>query len=137
MPAHARRPRLVIESMCGITAILGEGRDSPTGGGSSASAIDRMTTCLTHRGPDASDTVRRAGCALGHTRLSIIDLAGGHQPMTDETGRFWIVFNGEIFNYRELRKTLEQLGWRFRTQSDTEVLLCAYQQYGEQCPRHL
>jgi len=117
--------------MCGIAAIInpaGEKRDG---------VIDRMARRLDHRGPDAVRSIRLAGCDLGHTRLSIIDLAGGSQPMADEIARCWVVFNGEIFNYRELRQTLESLGWKFRTQSDTEVLLRAYQQYGQDCAKHL
>lgn len=100
----------------------------------SEGAIEQMTECLQHRGPDAQKYVKLPNCHLGHTRLSIIDLAGGAQPMTEETQRYWIVFNGEIYNYRELRQELEILGWSFRTQSDTEVLLRAFQQYGENTP---
>jgi len=110
--------------MCGIAGILSFGSETPSG------VITRMTSRLTHRGPDGQEVVTLQGCHLGHTRLSVIDLVGGKQPMTEETGRFWIVFNGEIFNFRELRKELTGLGWQFRTQSDTEVLLRGYQQYG-------
>jgi asparagine synthase (glutamine-hydrolysing) len=117
--------------MCGIAAIISGAAESRDG------VIDRMARRLDHRGPDAVTSIRLAGCDLGHTRLSIIDLAGGSQPMADDTQRFWVVFNGEIFNYRELRHTLEQAGWKFRTQSDTEVLLRAYQQYGEDCAKYL
>ena len=117
--------------MCGIAAIIKQ--DGPV----AQSAIDQMAHRLDHRGPDATRSQRLDGCDLGHTRLSIIDLAGGAQPMADDTNRYWVVFNGEIYNYRELRHTLESLGWKFRTQSDTEVLLRSYQQYGEDCPKHL
>jgi asparagine synthase (glutamine-hydrolysing) len=117
--------------MCGIAAIISGMKVAPEG------AIDRMAHRLGHRGPDATNSLRLAGCDMGHTRLSIIDLAGGAQPMADEGRRFWIVFNGEIFNYRELRLKLEGLGWKFRTQSDTEVLLRTYQQYGDDCATHL
>lgn len=118
--------------MCGIAAII-KGSGVPRDG-----VIDRMAHRLDHRGPDATASRRLpGGCDLGHTRLSIIDLAGGAQPMTDDAERFWVVFNGEIFNYRELRTTLESLGWAFRTQSDTEVLLRAFQQYGDDCATHL
>lgn len=96
-----------------------------------------MARRLDHRGPDAVGSIHLDGCDLGHTRLSIIDLAGGQQPMPDDTRRFWVVFNGEIYNYRELRRRLESHGWTFRTQSDTEVLLRAYQQWGENCALHL
>lgn len=118
--------------MCGIAAIIRREDDSL-----GEEAIERMARRLDHRGPDAIRSMRLPGCDLGHTRLSIIDLAGGTQPMADDAQRFWVVFNGEIFNYRELRAKLESLGWHFRTQSDTEVLLRAYQQYGELCPEHL
>jgi len=96
-----------------------------------------MTVSLAHRGPDAQGVVHLPGCHLGHRRLSIIDLVSGDQPMSYESGRFWIVFNGEIFNYRELRQDLIGRGCHFHTQSDTEVLLAAYQAYGEGMPSHL
>lgn len=117
--------------MCGIAAIISGTRLVPPG------AIDQMAHRLGHRGPDATSSLRLAGCDMGHTRLSIIDLAGGAQPMADDDQRYWIVFNGEIYNYRELRGELEGLGWKFRTQSDTEVLLRSYQQFGDDCPKHL
>ena len=117
--------------MCGIAAII-----NPAGAPRNG-VIDRMARRLDHRGPDAVRSIHLGGCDLGHTRLSIIDLAGGSQPMPDDTERFWVVFNGEIFNYRELRQELQDLGWKFRTQSDTEVLLRAYQQWGEESPKHL
>ena len=117
--------------MCGIAAIIKQAGPPPEG------VIDRMARRLDHRGPDATSSIHLGGCDLGHTRLSIIDLSGGSQPMPDNTRRFWVVFNGEIYNYRELRGTLESHGWSFRTQSDTEVLLRAYQQWGEECASHL
>lgn len=117
--------------MCGIAAIIKPAGPPPDG------TIDRMARRLDHRGPDAMGSIHLDGCDLGHTRLSIIDLAGGQQPMPDDTRRFWVVFNGEIYNYRELRRRLESHGWTFRTQSDTEVLLRAYQQWGENCAQHL
>lgn len=117
--------------MCGIAAIVSHSSEIFPG------IIQRMTESVSHRGPDAHGCVGLPGCHLGHRRLSVIDLAGGSQPMTEETERYWITFNGEIYNYRELRAELEQRGWRFRTQSDTEVLLRAYQEYGEQVPEHL
>jgi asparagine synthase (glutamine-hydrolysing) len=111
--------------MCGIAAILSSDAVDPE-----PEAIARMTAALTHRGPDAQECVRLSGCHLGHTRLSIIDLAGGAQPMTDPSGRFTIVFNGEIYNYRELKKSLEGDGERFATQSDTEALLLGFARFG-------
>ncbi len=93
-------------------------------------AIERMVAALQHRGPDAQACSRLPGCHLGHTRLGIIDIENGAQPMTDPSGRFSIVFNGEIYNYRELRRDLEREGIVFRTQSDTEVLLQGYIRFG-------
>ncbi|MDB5330387.1 MAG: asparagine synthase [Phycisphaerales bacterium] len=112
--------------MCGIAVILpGSAVEVPP------FAIARMTAALAHRGPDAQAVVRLPGCHLGHTRLSIIDLAGGGQPMGDPSGRFHIVFNGEIYNYRGLRRELEAEGCAFRTHSDTEVLLQGYLRHGD------
>lgn len=118
--------------MCGIAVILPHSAiEVPF------DAIDRMTDALVHRGPDERSVLRMEGCHLGHTRLSILDPAGGGQPMGEETGRFRIVFNGEIFNHPDLRITLESLGHRFHTRSDTEVLLHAYMQWGRSCVSRL
>jgi len=117
--------------MCGIAGILAEKAEHLT------SEIARMAKYLRHRGPDDGRCQTLPGCALGHRRLSIIDLAGGAQPMSDASGRYWIVFNGEIYNYRELRRTLEQRGAHFRTRSDTEVILQTYAHYGEDTPKYL
>lgn len=95
--------------------------------------IARMSATLQHRGPDEAGSFVKGQIGLGHRRLSIIDVACGQQPMPGAENRFWITFNGEIFNYVELRTKLENLGHRFRTQSDTEVILHLYQQYGEAC----
>lgn len=89
-----------------------------------------MVLALRHRGPDDSGVNALDGAVFGHTRLSIIDLASGHQPLGSPDGRFWITFNGEIYNYRELRAELQAAGCAFRTSSDTEVLLAAYRQWG-------
>lgn len=97
-----------------------------------------MTRTMRHRGPDAEGFHCQPGVGLGFQRLSIIDLAGGHQPMTTEDGKLWLVFNGEIYNYRLLRKDLESTGrHRFRTQSDTEIILHLYQEYGEDCVQRM
>ena len=74
---------------------------------------------------------------LGHQRLSILDLASGTQPMSDTTSNYWLVFNGEIYNYRALRKTLQGLGHHFKTQSDAETIIYAYREWGERCVEHL
>lgn len=113
--------------MCGIAAIVGEGRRS-----ASDAAIARMTASLAHRGPDEQGVVTLDGCRLGHRRLCVIDPVGGGQPMSDPTGRFHLTFNGEIYNYRELRSELESHGVRFRTNSDTEVLLAAFGHWGDE-----
>src|SRR5687767_14877751 len=114
--------------MCGIAGIvdLREGR-----GGPSRDALVRMARVLHHRGPDEAGIYRDARAGLAHTRLSIIDLSTGQQPLANEDETLWIVFNGEIFNYVELRAELEQLGHRFRTQSDTEVIVHAWEAWGD------
>ncbi len=92
-----------------------------------------MLGLLQHRGPDGSGIYRDPGVLLGHTRLSIIDLSGGAQPIPNEDETVWITFNGEIFNYIELAEELRELGHSFRTRSDTEVIVHAYEQWGESC----
>ncbi|QOV89438.1 asparagine synthase (glutamine-hydrolyzing) [Humisphaera borealis] len=118
--------------MCGIAAILADSETSLD-----PQAIARMTAALVHRGPDDQRTLRLPGCDLGHTRLSILDLAGGAQPMAHPSGRWTIVFNGEIYNHAELRQQLEGRGVAFRTRSDTEVLLHAYVEFGPACLNRL
>ncbi len=115
--------------MCGIAGVL-EG----TGDRAPPSAIVRlMTAAIAHRGPDGAGFLDEPGLALGHRRLSIVDIAGGAQPMVSGDGRFVIVFNGEIYNHLALRAELEQAGHRFRTRSDTEAILHAWQAWGEGC----
>lgn len=114
--------------MCGIVGI-----HNLAGAPVDASPLERMLSTLHHRGPDARGIQVMGPTALGHTRLSIIDLSGGAQPMTHETGSLTITFNGEIFNYIELRESLIQKGHSFKTQSDTEVILHLYQEKGEDC----
>ena len=99
--------------------------------------LRRMTDAIAHRGPDGSDIHRAAGVGLGHRRLAIIDLVSGAQPMAAADGQVVIVFNGEIYNFQEVRRELEALGHRFRTQSDTEVILTAWLEYGEGCVHRL
>lgn len=95
--------------------------------------IKRMTDQLSHRGPDGEGYFVEENVALGHRRLSIIDIEGGQQPMFSEDGRFVIVFNGEIYNYIEVREELKKLDYRFSTNSDTEVIINAYLEWGEDC----
>lgn len=119
--------------MCGIAGIL---YNDP----SRACDEDRlrdMRDIMTHRGPDDAGTFRDGPLGLAHRRLSIIDLGSGHQPMMSSDDRLCVVFNGEIYNYRELRRELEACGHTFRTQSDTEVLLYGYREWGERCPERL
>src|SRR5262249_2895892 len=92
---------------------------------------------MAHRGPAAEGTWCEGSVGLGHRRLAIIDLAAGHQPMAYANERYWITFNGEIYNYRELRDYLSSCGLNFQTNSDTEVILAAYSFWGEACPAHL
>lgn len=113
--------------MCGIAGILNL-RDAAR---PEVEALERMAGALRHRGPDEFGLYRDDHCGLAHARLSIIDLATGQQPLSDAAGTSWIAFNGEIFNFVELRAELEARGRRFRTKSDTEVLLQAWQEWGE------
>jgi asparagine synthase (glutamine-hydrolysing) len=113
--------------MCGLAGILNlEERPGP-----SVAELESMARLLVHRGPDASGQLRAPGVGLVHRRLSIIDLAGGAQPMGNEDATLHTVFNGEIFNFRELREALLAAGHRFRTQSDTEVLVHLYEARGD------
>lgn len=95
--------------------------------------IEAMLRSISYRGPDESGIYHSQKATIGNVRLSIIDLTGGQQPLSDPSGRFWIVYNGEIFNYRELRKDLQSRGCKFQTQSDTEVLVQLYALYGKAC----
>jgi len=120
--------------MCGICGLIDLNMRS---GLELPSTVRLMANRLVHRGPDAEGLWHGPGVALGHRRLSIIDLAGSIQPMQDPTGRYILVFNGEIYNYLELRSDLEKHGIRFRTEGDTEVLLAAFIIYGPGCLEHL
>src|SRR5688500_20241548 len=96
-----------------------------------------MCDLLAHRGPDGSGSFVEGPVGLGHRRLAIIDLsASGRQPMASVPQGLWITFNGEIYNFRELRSRLEQRGHTFRTQTDTEVLHADYREYGVECVTH-
>ena len=116
--------------MCGIAGLVGRRADA-------SEALARALAALRHRGPDDHGAYLGDGAALGQRRLSIIDLAGGHQPIANEDRTRWIVCNGEIYNYRELREDLVRKGHRFATGSDTEVILHLYEEYGERCLERL
>src|SRR5690606_27499541 len=115
--------------MCGIC-----GRVDPQG--VTHEVMKSMTTIRAHRGPDDEGIYVGDGVGLGSRRLSIIDLSGGHQPISNEDGTIWIVLNGEIYNYKELRSRLEGK-YQFKTKSDTEVILHLYEEMGENCVREL
>src|SRR6185295_6723701 len=108
-------------SMCGICGLVGD--NDPV-------LLERMLERLVHRGPDEEGMHRDTGVALGVRRLRVIDPAGGHQPVRNETGSVWAVLNGEIYNYRELRRELIQKGHRFQSDCDTEVLVHLYEEEG-------
>jgi asparagine synthase (glutamine-hydrolysing) len=117
--------------MCGIAGVFHFQREA----GVSEDLLRRMTDSLRHRGPDDEGYYRNPSgrVGLGFRRLSIVDLAGGHQPMSTPDGRYWIVFNGEIYNHLRIREELESRGSVFRTRSDTEVILEAYAVFGPSC----
>ena len=110
--------------MCGIFGFAG----SPD-----RELLGRMAAALVHRGPDDAGSFERETISLGHRRLSIIDRAGSHQPLANEDETVWLVYNGEIYNYRELRTELEAAGHTFRTQGDSEVIVHAYEEWGTAC----
>lgn len=118
--------------MCGICGVL-DLRDN----GFPAREMEAMTATLRHRGPDDHGIFFSEPASLGFRRLSIVDLAGGKQPMTNEDSSIWIVFNGEIYNHRELRPALEHRGHRYTSNSDTETILHLYEEYGPECLQHL
>jgi asparagine synthase (glutamine-hydrolysing) len=117
--------------MCGIAGLL-----KLKNGSVDRDQLGKMIAALHHRGPDATGMYVSGPVGLAHARLSIIDLQGGAQPMCTTDGLLWITFNGEIFNYIELREQLLGKGYRFVTRSDTEVILNAYREYGEDCVQH-
>ena len=112
--------------MCGICGLAGASPSHPV----DERRLNAMRDAIAHRGPDGFGAHRTAGVGLGHRRLSIIDVAGGAQPLSNEDGTVWVTFNGEIYNYAELTQRLVRLGHVFRTHSDTEVLVHAYEEYG-------
>lgn len=118
--------------MCGIAGIISTSKNNQM-----EWVVRAMADAVRHRGPDDEGFYTAPGVALGMRRLSIIDLAGGKQPIHNEDGTVWTVFNGEIYNFHELREDLERRGHRFSTSSDTEVIVHVYEEHGDDCPKHL
>lgn len=120
--------------MCGISGKLYFNKDKSV----SREEIEKMSKAVSHRGPDDEGIFIDKNIGLGHRRLSIIDLSpAGHQPMSDNEGKIWIVFNGEIYNFLELRQGLEKSGIKFKSKSDTEVIINLYKKYGVNCLKYL
>lgn len=119
--------------MCGICGVYNANSQEPV----SSRLIEQMTRLIAHRGPDDSGLHLDGPLGLGFARLSIIDLSGGHQPMCNEIGDIWLVFNGEIWNYKTLRQELLDKGHQFRTNADTETIIHAYEEYGTDCVARL
>ena len=119
--------------MCGICGQFNFGNDAPV----RRTDIEAMTKSIIHRGPDDEGYFMAGPVGLGFRRLSIIDLSGGHQPMSDQEESVWVVFNGEIYNFPELKRELQGFGHTFRTNSDTEVIIYGYKQWGDDVLNHL
>lgn len=119
--------------MCGICGVLALEGGRPA----TREELRPMTEAIFHRGPDDDGYHVAAPVAFGFRRLSIVDLTGGHQPMSNEDGTVWIIFNGEIYNHRDIRAELERRGHRYTTKSDTETIVHAYEEYGDDCVHHL
>jgi asparagine synthase (glutamine-hydrolysing) len=118
--------------MCGFAAWF-----DPAGGPPEHEWLAGAAGLLAHRGPDDTGFLAEPGVGFAFRRLSIVDVAGGHQPLANEDGTMWIVYNGEVYNHEDLRRELEALGHRFRTRSDTEAILHAYEQWDERCVERL
>ncbi len=121
--------------MCGIAGFIEKDRNASRD--DREVLLDKMCKVITHRGPDEQGTTVQGRAALGMRRLSIIDLSGGQQPIYSNDGSKFIVFNGEIYNYRELKKELESLGYKFKTNSDTETIIHAFDEFGTNCVHKL
>ena len=119
--------------MCGICGKYNFGTSEPV----HRRDLEQMARSIAHRGPDDEGYYTDGSLGLGFRRLSIIDLAGGHQPMSDANEEVWVVFNGEIYNFPELKQELESYGHVFRTRSDTEVIIHGYKQWGDDVLNHL
>lgn len=123
--------------MCGIAGYFRAGRSGTSYPLAEHRLIEQMCDVITHRGPDDAGYHVEGGLAIGMRRLSIIDVATGHQPISNEDGSVWIVFNGEIYNFAELRATLVARGHSFKTHSDTETIVHLYEEEGERCVERL
>ena len=119
--------------MCGIAGVIQFGRDARV----DSDTLRQMCAVMAHRGPDDDGFYVHGPVGLGMRRLSIVDLATGHQPISNEDETAWIVFNGEIYNHAALREQLQEKGHRYRTHSDTETIIHLYEEYGRECVRHL
>jgi len=117
--------------MCGICGVMSLRPPGPDAAGITEAAVIRMRDAMVHRGPDDEGLFLADGVGLGHRRLSIIDVAGSRQPMSDPGETLWLTYNGEVYNFQELRDELEARGVTFRTKGDTEVVLRAYEVYGD------
>src|SRR5436309_7416260 len=120
--------------MCGINGIALSSRSRRQ---FDVRVLERMRDVITHRGPDDEGIFVDGRVGLGHRRLSIVDVAAGHQPMTNEDGALQIVYNGEVYNHADYRPLLEARGLRYRTHCDTETILHLYEEYGAACVEHL
>lgn len=119
--------------MCGICGKLNLNLEQNV----SPELVDRMINAISHRGPDGRGKYLAGPVGLGHARLAIIDLDTGDQPMSNEDGAIWVVYNGEIYNFQELREDLIERGHIFRSTCDTEVIIHLYEEHGVDCARHL
>src|SRR5437899_12608865 len=119
--------------MCGIAGVVSSDRTERI----EEITVHRMCQAIVHRGPDDEGLLAKQNTGLGMRRLSIIDVAGGHQPVFNEDRSIWIVFNGEIYNFQELRPELESRGHRFYTNTDTEAIVHLYEEFGDDCVQKL
>ena len=118
--------------MCGICGVVSFQPNIPV----DQSVLKRMNDSIRHRGPDDEGYYQDAQASLAMRRLSIIDLHTGQQPISNETGDVWVVYNGEIYNFKDVRAELERRGHTFKTQTDTEIIVHAYEEYGDECVKH-
>src|SRR5260370_5806633 len=119
--------------MCGICGVLYFDKERHV----DRSVLESMNGQITHRGPDESGFYTGGHVGMAMRRLSVLDLQSGKQPVTNEDGSVWLVYNGEIYNHAELRRQLEERGHRYRSHSDTETIVHLYEEYGQECVKHL